>query len=93
MEFTDGGVQCWCGLQDLYYFGCLLLLFMNFVLQALIGGRVFPSRVGTMILDIMLMILYVVCLSVFHAYYINRVYHSVCLSTCITIRCRLFSVT
>jgi len=62
--------------QELYYFGCLLLLFVNFILQTIVAGRVLPS-VDPKHLDRILLIVYASCVLVFHAFFVIRVYSGV----------------
>ena len=62
--------------QELYYFGCLLLLFLNFVLQTIVAGRVLPS-VEPKKLDRILLIIYGSCVLVFHAFFGFRIYNGV----------------
>jgi len=63
-------------LQELYYFGCLLLLFINFILQTIVAGRVLPS-VDPKQLDTILLIVYGSCVLVFHVAFLLRVYNGV----------------
>ena len=69
--------------QELYYFGCLLLLFVNFILQTIVAGRVLPS-VDSKQLDKIMLIAYGSCVLAFHVYFILRVYMGVrvkCITT------------
>jgi len=73
-------------LQELYYFGCLLLLFVNFILQTIVAGRVLPS-VDPKQLDKILLIIYGSCVIVFHVVFVLRVCIGVC--TLIIVRLRV----
>jgi len=63
-------------LQELYYFGCLLLLFVNFLLQTVVAGRMLPF-IDTRRLDMILLIVYGSCVIVFHVLFVIRVHNGV----------------
>jgi len=64
----------------MYYFGCLLLLFLNFILQTIVAGRVLPS-VEPKQLDRILLIIYGSCVLAFHVYFVFRVFNGVRVKT------------
>jgi len=64
-----------------YYFGCLLLLFVNFLLQTVVAGRMLPS-VDPRQLDKILLIVYGSCVLVFHIVFVVRIYTGVLVDIC-----------
>lgn len=62
--------------QELYYTDCLLLLFVNFLIQTAVAGRMLGS-IDPRQLDKILLILYGSWLLVFHVIFVIRVYSGV----------------